>query len=260
MDPYYRTIHGFQSLVQKEWIALGHPFASRFGRTADTQSHQVCSPFVVAVVVASSNEACSDPLAMGPQAPLFQLFLDCVWQMQHQLETSFELTETYLTSLWDSLHNSVFDTFSLDCQRQRCGGGGGGDDDVVAPPTSRSVWHWDGQLNDVDVGLFVNPLYSVTSRVASHRQRRGLSVDTRVQTSSPSTATLSLALHRATLADQMTATARPRRSSVSHLTLSRKELDEPFEYGGGPFLNLPSFPTDSPSSCRTSYLCLELRK
>ena len=42
MDPYYRTIHGFQSLVQKEWVMLGHPFANRFGRTADSETKQVC--------------------------------------------------------------------------------------------------------------------------------------------------------------------------------------------------------------------------
>jgi myotubularin-related protein 10/11/12 len=35
-DPSTRTIVGFQSLVQKEWIALGHPFCSRLGLVAVT--------------------------------------------------------------------------------------------------------------------------------------------------------------------------------------------------------------------------------
>jgi myotubularin-related protein 10/11/12 len=26
LDPYWRTIIGFQTLIQKEWVALGHPF------------------------------------------------------------------------------------------------------------------------------------------------------------------------------------------------------------------------------------------
>lgn len=32
LDSHYRTIVGFQSLIQKEWIAMGHPFLSRLGR------------------------------------------------------------------------------------------------------------------------------------------------------------------------------------------------------------------------------------
>lgn len=26
LDPYFRTISGFESLIQKDWVALGHPF------------------------------------------------------------------------------------------------------------------------------------------------------------------------------------------------------------------------------------------
>lgn len=29
LDSHSRTIKGFQSLIQKEWIALGHPFSDR---------------------------------------------------------------------------------------------------------------------------------------------------------------------------------------------------------------------------------------
>ena len=30
-DSHYRTITGLESLVQKEWIAMGHPFTDRSG-------------------------------------------------------------------------------------------------------------------------------------------------------------------------------------------------------------------------------------
>ena len=29
MDPHYRSISGFQALVQKDWVAMGHPFSTR---------------------------------------------------------------------------------------------------------------------------------------------------------------------------------------------------------------------------------------
>lgn len=29
LDPHFRTIAGFQSLIQKEWVMAGHPFLDR---------------------------------------------------------------------------------------------------------------------------------------------------------------------------------------------------------------------------------------
>lgn len=53
------------------------------------------------------------------QSPIFLLFLDCVWQLLQQCPTSFEFSETYLTTLWDAAHVSIFDTFLFDCDRDR---------------------------------------------------------------------------------------------------------------------------------------------
>lgn len=31
LDPFSRTLRGFHTLIQKEWVALGHPFCTRLG-------------------------------------------------------------------------------------------------------------------------------------------------------------------------------------------------------------------------------------
>lgn len=47
MDPHFRSITGFQSLVQKEWVAMGHPFTSR---------HHLISPQPTSSPVESGTE------------------------------------------------------------------------------------------------------------------------------------------------------------------------------------------------------------
>lgn len=92
LDPCWRTIGGFQSLIQKEWVALGHPFASRLGH--------ILSPDI-------------EP------SPLFLLFLECIWQLLQQYPQAFQFSETYLTTLWDSAHLSIFETFLFNCEHDR---------------------------------------------------------------------------------------------------------------------------------------------
>ena len=110
MDPHFRTINGFQSLVQKEWISLAHPFTKRLGRMTTPAELQAA---------AASADSNGSSAGQSQQSPLFQLFLDCVWQLQNQFPSAFEFSQTYLTSLWDSLHNTVFDTFAFDSERVR---------------------------------------------------------------------------------------------------------------------------------------------
>ena len=35
VDPHCRSISGFEALVQKEWVAMGHPFAARHALVLD---------------------------------------------------------------------------------------------------------------------------------------------------------------------------------------------------------------------------------
>ncbi|KAL1506237.1 hypothetical protein ABEB36_005634 [Hypothenemus hampei] len=130
LDPHFRTKLGFQSLIQKDWIAMGHPFANRLGYIHSKEIEQ---------------------------SPVFLLFLDCVWQLLQQFPRAFELSETYLITLWDSVHISIFDTFLFNCQHQRIMASMGSNSHLAL--TLRSMWDWREQFSDRDISLFYNPLY-----------------------------------------------------------------------------------------------------
>ncbi|NWY36046.1 MTMRB protein, partial [Sylvia atricapilla] len=92
-DPHARSLPGFQSLVQREWVAAGHPFPRRLGLLhRDTPREE---------------------------APVFLLFLDCTWQLLWQFPADFGFTEAFLLALHDSSFSPYFSTFRFSCQRQR---------------------------------------------------------------------------------------------------------------------------------------------
>ncbi|CAH4021031.1 myotubularin-related protein 10-B [Pieris brassicae] len=150
LDPHFRTLSGFQSLIQKEWLALGHPFCDRFGlpRPGTTKEDMDKSP-------------------PSQSAPVFLLFLDCVWQLQSQFPSAFQFTETYLTTLWDAANNHLFDTFLFNCPRDR-------DLAVMKNFTQRPIWDWAEQFSEQDIALFYNPLY-VGHRSPTPSQRLSVS-------------------------------------------------------------------------------------
>ncbi|XP_016090009.1 myotubularin-related protein 12 isoform X2 [Sinocyclocheilus grahami] len=95
LDPYYRTLMGFQSLVQKEWVAGCHAFLDRCNHL-----HQ-------------KDKEC--------HSPVFLLFLECVWQLVQQHSPAFQFSETYLTVLSDSVHVPIFSTFLFNSAHHREG-------------------------------------------------------------------------------------------------------------------------------------------
>lgn len=120
LDPYFRTISGFESLIQKDWVALGHPF--RWGWVlfkVFLKFHFYYNLFF------AFNFICSDRLGhvinsdTTEQSPLFLLFLDCTWQLLQQFPDEFEFSETFLTTLWDSAFLPLFDTFLFNSEHDR---------------------------------------------------------------------------------------------------------------------------------------------
>ncbi|XP_037344094.2 myotubularin-related protein 10 [Pungitius pungitius] len=138
LDPHFRSLVGFQSLVQKEWVMAGHRFLDRCNHLKKNDKDE---------------------------SPLFMLFLDCVWQMMNQYPAAFEFTETYLTVLSDSMWIPLFSTFLFNSPKQRAqylmdfaknkAIPQGEDQLVYFPP----VWDWSQQYSTADQTLFNNPMF-----------------------------------------------------------------------------------------------------
>lgn len=86
VDPYCRTRQGFELLIQKDWLALGHSFASRCRH-------------VKVLTEAGSLALTSAQSSSGGLAPVFLLFLDCTRVLLEQFPMSFEITEVLVVVL-----------------------------------------------------------------------------------------------------------------------------------------------------------------
>ncbi|XP_061220387.1 myotubularin-related protein 11 isoform X2 [Neopsephotus bourkii] len=136
-DPHSRTLPGFQSLLQREWVAAGHPFPHRLGLLR-----------------------CDSP---WEEAPVFLLFLDCTWQLVRQFPAAFGFTEAYLLALHDSSFTPYFSTFLFSCQRQRGHG---------SPPASPWPGAGPGPVFLLTKGsLSAQPLPWRSGRPPPHRSR-----------------------------------------------------------------------------------------
>lgn len=43
LDPHYRSLVGFQGLVQKEWVMAGHRFLDRCNHLKKNEKEEVCT-------------------------------------------------------------------------------------------------------------------------------------------------------------------------------------------------------------------------
>ncbi len=92
LDPYYRTIEGFQALIEKEWLSFGHKF----------------------------NDRCGHIQGDGKEmAPVFTQFLDAIWQLTQQFPQYMEFNERYLLTIHDHVHSCQFGTFIGNCEKDR---------------------------------------------------------------------------------------------------------------------------------------------
>ncbi|KAL0273082.1 UNVERIFIED_CONTAM: hypothetical protein PYX00_005840 [Menopon gallinae] len=120
LDPYYRTITGFQALIEKEWLAFGHKFSERF-------AHLVCDQKEV--------------------SPIFTQFIEGTWQLWNNFPTAFEFNERFLLTIHDHAASCQFGTFIGNCEKDRI--------DLRVHERTCSLWNY----TTARVGEYKNPLY-----------------------------------------------------------------------------------------------------
>ncbi|XP_060249052.1 myotubularin-related protein 11 isoform X2 [Meriones unguiculatus] len=144
LAPEARTLFGFQSLVQREWVAAGHPFLTRLGETGASE-----------------------------EAPVFPLFLDCAWQLLQQFPAQFQFSEFFLLALHDSIRVPDTLTFlrNTPWERGKKSGQFNSYTQVYTPEDSQalagssgnlhlSVWDWDLRYSKEQISQFLNPGYN----------------------------------------------------------------------------------------------------
>ncbi|XP_064481427.1 myotubularin-related protein 2-like [Ornithodoros turicata] len=123
LDPYYRTIKGYEVLIEKEWISFGHKFAQRIGHGDDKHSD-------------------------ADRSPVFLQFVDCTWQIMNQFKNAFEFNEHFLITILDHLYSCLFGTFLCNSEQQRVKEG--------VRERTQSLW----SMVNSNLESYTNPMYA----------------------------------------------------------------------------------------------------
>ena len=129
LEPYFRTIEGFQTLIHYEWNCFGHKFKSR-------------------QYFLDSSEA----------SPVFIQFLDCVNHIRTQFPEKFEFNESLLIVLAKAIIENCFIEFNFDNTEQYL------DHDSTMKVPELSIW----RLIYASLGHFVNQGYEFREELNNH--------------------------------------------------------------------------------------------
>ncbi|KAF8937068.1 hypothetical protein BGZ47_009200 [Haplosporangium gracile] len=120
LDPYYRTLRGFQVLVEKEWCSFGYKFMDRCGHLSNDKNFVALSATNSAAnTFANVQNKFINNKHIRETSPIFHQFLDCVFQTMHQYPKRFEFNEYFLTQLHYHVYSCQFGNFLFNCQKDR---------------------------------------------------------------------------------------------------------------------------------------------
>ncbi|XP_066583291.1 myotubularin-related protein 6 [Prorops nasuta] len=124
LDPYYRTIQGFQALIEKDWLSFGHKFCDRYGYI--------------------NNDG-------KELAPIFTQFIDATYQLIQQHPTMFQFNEYFLLTIHDHVHSCQYGTFIGNCEKER----------FMYRLSDRTYSLWGHIANHANE--YINPIYKCNS-------------------------------------------------------------------------------------------------
>ena len=130
LDPFYRTMRGFQVLIEKDFISFGHKFMDRCGHLSSekfflTPVDGAGSSDVAQALLASVQNRFSGNHHLRETSPVFHQFLEAVRNIQRQFPTRFEFNELFLRDLHTHLYSCQFGTFLFNSERERREGAAG---------------------------------------------------------------------------------------------------------------------------------------
>ncbi|XP_061651447.1 myotubularin-related protein 9-like isoform X2 [Phyllopteryx taeniolatus] len=96
MDPSCRTLEGFLTLLEREFVQAGHPFQQRCSHSAFSHAR------------------------LQQECPVFLLLLDCVWQLWYQFPLALGFSEALLLRLATEAYSSDYGTFLCNSDMERC--------------------------------------------------------------------------------------------------------------------------------------------
>lgn len=112
LNPETRTVHGFQALIEREWLQNGYPFYIRHMHSCYYKENNKDNND-------KDNTTNSTYINNNHTSPTFLLFLDCVQQLHAQFPCSFEFNTNYLILLFEHSYFSQYGTFIGNNQYER---------------------------------------------------------------------------------------------------------------------------------------------
>ncbi|XP_052199735.1 phosphatidylinositol-3-phosphatase myotubularin-1-like isoform X2 [Diospyros lotus] len=168
LDPYYRTLNGFQALVEKDWLAFGHPFSDRLGMPAISGSgnmaYELPRQFSTGSLPSPSMRQASGSFTAQTQSsshaqtsnncsPIFLQWVDCVSQLLRMYPFAFEFSSVFLVDFLDCVLSCRFGNFFCNSEKER--------QQSSIPDTCGCLWMYLADLRALEGKAHVhyNPFY-----------------------------------------------------------------------------------------------------